>query len=86
MREYPEDYTGPKAGVSSDEEWLSITEYQAFKHLKFNDWSYSDFDCWLGARDEWHYNRGTENAVNALKEFQQKYNIKTEIKPRYEKD
>lgn len=86
MREYPEDYTGPKAGVSSNEEWRDVTEYEAFKHLKFNDWTYCDFDCWLGARDEWHYNRGTKDAVNALKEFQQRYNIKAEVKPWYNKN
>ena len=68
MKEYPEDYKGPKAGVSSNQEWLEVTEYQAFKHMRFKDWSYADFDCWLAARDDWHYNRGSDDAVKALKE------------------
>jgi len=46
---YPEDYEGPKAGVSSDEEWLSVTEFQAFKYIRNEIWYYSDFDCWLAA-------------------------------------
>ncbi len=46
-KHYPKDYTGPKAGISSNEEWVSVTEYQAFKWLRDAVWNYSDFDCWL---------------------------------------
>jgi hypothetical protein len=46
---YPKDYEGPKAGVSSDEEWLTVTEFQAFKYIRNEIWYYSDFDCWLAA-------------------------------------
>lgn len=48
---YPEDYFGPKAGASSDEEWLAITEFQAFRFIRLGTWYYSDFDCWLITRD-----------------------------------
>lgn len=68
MKDYPEDYKGPKAGVSSNQEWLEVTEYQAFKYVRFKDWSYADFDCWLAARNDWHYNRGGEDTVKAFKE------------------
>jgi len=51
-REYPEDYIGPKAGLSNHQEWLDVTEFQAFKYMRNEVWFYSDFDCWLGARDK----------------------------------
>lgn len=76
-KNYPKDYCGPKAGISSREEWYKITEYQAFKHIKFEDWNYSDFDCWLATRDEWHYTRGEQNALNSLKEAQKIMGIKS---------
>lgn len=85
MKEYPIDYNGPKAGISSNEEWQSVTEYQAFKYVRFEVWSYADFDCWLGTRDNWHYNKGSEDAINAVKEFQKKYNVKAEVKSWYNK-
>jgi len=66
--DYPKDYKGPKAGVSSNQEWLEVTEYQAFKYVRFEVWSYSDFDCWLSSRTDWHYNRGCEDNVKAFKE------------------
>jgi len=72
---YPEDYKGPKAGGSEDEEWLAVTEFQAFRFMKDNTWSYSDFDCWLVARDRHHYKLGGDVAVNALKEVWKKYPI-----------
>jgi hypothetical protein len=65
---YPEDYKGPKAGVSNDQEWLDVTEYQAFKYVRFEDWSYSDFDCWLAARNNWHYERGSSDTAKSLRE------------------
>lgn len=60
MKEYPDDYTGPKSGISSNDEWERVTEYQAFKYIRFGVWSYSDFDCWLGTRNDFHYKRGCE--------------------------
>lgn len=68
-KQYPSDYAGPQAGISSQEEWFKITEYEAFKHIKFKDWTYADFDCWLSSRDAWHYSRGRDDAIAALKEF-----------------
>jgi hypothetical protein len=47
MKEYPEDYKGPKAGVSSNEEWIFVRDYNAFKYVRDGIWSYSDFDCYL---------------------------------------
>jgi len=57
---YPEDYKGPKAGGSSDEEWLTVTEFQAFRFVRLGAWYYSDFDCWLIARDKHYYNLGRD--------------------------
>lgn len=70
MKEYPIDYLGPKAGKSDDAEWLAVTEYQAFRHIINADWSYSDFDCWLGARDTKHVKIGEKIFIQALQEFQ----------------
>jgi hypothetical protein len=66
---YPEDYKGPKAGGSSDEEWLAVTEFQAFKFMRDFTWHYSDFNCWLAVRNDWHYKLGSKAAENVLKEF-----------------
>jgi len=73
--DYPEDYKGPKAGGSEDEEWLAVREYDAFMYIIYGTWSYSDFDCWLVARDRHHYKLGGDVAVNALKEVWKKYPI-----------
>jgi hypothetical protein len=81
---YPQYYKGPKAGGSEDEEWLAVTEFQAFMYIYDNTWFYSDFDCWLAARDRHHYKLGGNAAENALKEFQKMHNIKAEVKPWYE--
>lgn len=48
-RKYPQDYTGPKAGKSSDEEWVAVRDFQAFMWVKDGTWSYCDFDCYLYA-------------------------------------
>ena len=68
--DYPADYKGPKAGVSDNKEWLEVTEYQAFKYMRFEDWSYADFDCWLAARDAKHYDLGEKRTLDALKQMQ----------------
>jgi len=65
---YPGYYRGPKAGGSSDEEWLAVTEFQAFKFMKDGTWFYSDFNCWLAARDKLHYNLGGDASLKAFKE------------------
>jgi len=83
--DYPKDYKGPKAGGSSDEEWLAVTEFQAFKLMRDFTWQYSDFDCWLAVRNDWHYRRGGDDSVKAFKEFEKTYNIKDEVKPQYDK-
>jgi hypothetical protein len=84
MKEYPKNYNGPKAGQSVDEEWLAVREYDAFMYIIYGTWSYSDFDCWLVARDRNHYKLGGDSAVNALTEFQKRFNIKAEEKYPYE--
>lgn len=86
MREYPESYTGPKAGQSTNEEWIAVRDYNAFKYVRDGIWSYSDFDCYLYAMCEEHYKKGEKQALEALKEFQEKYNIKAELKPWYDKE
>lgn len=83
---YPEDYKGPKAGGSDDKEWLAVTEFQAFRFMRDSTWYYSDFDCWLATRDKHHYKLGEEAALNALKEFQKRHNIKAEVKSWYDKN
>ena len=80
-----QDYKGPKAGESKTEEWISVRDYDAFKYLRDGTWSYSDFDCYLYAMCEKHYKLGAERALDALKEFQKMYNIKTEVKSWYNK-
>lgn len=74
-RKYPEDYKGPRAGKSDNKEWLKVTEYQAFKHVKFEDWSYADFDCWLATRDQHHYTLGGNHTQKAFQEMQKLMNI-----------
>ena len=66
--DYPKDYNGPKAGLSDNQEWLEVTEFQAYKYMVFGIWKFSDFDCWLSVRDGWHYNRGSDDTLNAFKE------------------
>jgi hypothetical protein len=56
-KEYPINYIGPKAGESSDEEWLSVRPYQAFRWVREGVWSYSDFDCYLVAKCREHQNK-----------------------------
>ena len=68
--DYPKDYNGPKAGLSDNQEWLEVTEFQAYKYMVFGIWKFSDFDCWLGARDNWNYNRGGDDVKKALEEMQ----------------
>lgn len=48
-RKYPKDYKGPKAGESSDEEWLSVRWYTAYINILNGTWTYCDFDCFCAA-------------------------------------
>ena len=84
MKEYPADYTGPKAGQSTHEEWIAVRDFDAFKFVSDGTWSYSDFDCYLHSMCEDHYKKGEKFAMDALKEFQKRYNIKAQLKPWYE--
>ena len=70
MRDYPEDYKGPKAGQSSNEEWAEVRDYNAFKYIRDGAWSYSDFDCYLYSMCEARYIKGRESVLNALTEMQ----------------
>jgi hypothetical protein len=85
MKKYPDDYKGPKAGLSTQEEWVAVRDYDAFSYVRESVWSYADFDCYLYAMCEKHNKLGGESALKALQEFQKMYNIKTELKPWYEK-
>lgn len=79
-KEYPEDYKGPKAGKSTHEEWIAVRDYNAFKYVRDGIWSYADFDNYLYSMCEEHYKKGGDAAVQALKAFQERYNIKAEVK------
>ena len=81
MKEYPQDYKGPKAGQSTHKEWIDVRDFDAFKYVRDFTWSYSDFDCYLYAMCEEHHKKGEKQALDALKEFREKYNIKAELKP-----
>lgn len=84
-QDYPKDYKGPKAGLSDNQEWLEVTEFEAYKYMVFGIWKFSDFDCWLGSLKKDHFDKGTENSLKALKEFQKMYNIKAELNSWYPK-
>jgi hypothetical protein len=66
MKEYPINYTGPRAGESSDEEWIAVRDYQAFKWVTDGTWSYSDFDCYLSAMCRKHYQKGGDSVQDAF--------------------
>lgn len=61
---YPEDYTGPKAGKSTDEEWLSVRPIQAMRWIVDGTWTYCDFDCYVYARCEETYEIGRRDGMN----------------------
>jgi hypothetical protein len=73
-KEYPADYKGPKAGKSTQEEWITVRDYDAFKYIRDGVWSYSDFDCWFYSWVGNQFNRGKkagfEEYDDALKQFQ----------------
>ena len=69
-REYPKDYKGPKAGKSDNKEWVAVRDFDAFKYVQDGTWTYSDFDCYLYAMCEEHYNKGEGAVHDALTEMQ----------------
>lgn len=70
-RNYPKDYKGPKAGESSDEEWLAVRWYEAYINILNGNWTYCDFDCFCASLQR-------SGEAKALKEFQKQYEIKSE--------
>jgi hypothetical protein len=75
------NFPTPRAGRSDDEEWLKLREYDAYKKILNEEWAYSDFDCWLAARDRHHIKIGQEQAWKALRDFQDMHDIK--CNPKY---
>jgi hypothetical protein len=70
------NFPNPKAGKSDDAEWLKLREFNVYKKILNEEWAYSDFDCWLVARDRHHVKIGQEQAWKALKDFQDMHDIK----------
>jgi len=70
------NFPNPRAGKSDDAEWLKLREFNVYKKILNEEWSYSDFDCWLVARDRHHVKIGQEQAWKALKDFQDMHDIK----------
>lgn len=70
MSDYPEDYKGPKAGESTQEEWIAVRDYDAFRYVRDGVWSYADFDNYLYSMCEEHYKKGEVNVINSLVEMQ----------------
>ena len=67
MRKYPENYKGPKAGQSTDEEWIAVRDFDAFKYVQDGTWSYSDFDCYLYSMCKSFYTKGGNAVYDAFK-------------------
>jgi hypothetical protein len=78
MKNYSHDYKGPKAGISTQEEWVAVRDYDAFRYVRDGVWSYSDFDNYLYAMCADNYKKGENQVINALKEFHTMYNIKSD--------
>jgi hypothetical protein len=70
------NFPNPRAGKSDDAEWLKLREFNVYKKILNEEWAYSDFDCWLAARDRHHVKIGEERAWKALKDFQDMHDIK----------
>lgn len=65
--DYPKSYKGPKAGQSSEEEWVAVRDYDAFGYVANGTWTYSDFDCYLYCMCKKHYKLGETHAIDAFK-------------------
>ena len=61
---YGPDYKGPKAGISSHEEWTAVRDYQAYLWIIEKVWTYADFDCYLYAVAEMVANQRIKNIKN----------------------
>lgn len=59
-----------QASEHSDGDWLALREFDVFKLILNEEWTYSDFDVWLSIRDRWHYNKGQDDAHNMFKDMQ----------------
>jgi hypothetical protein len=64
---YPDDYVGPKAGESTDEEWLAVRPIQAMRWIVDGTWAYCDFDCYVYARCEETYQLGYKEGKESIK-------------------
>jgi hypothetical protein len=75
--EYPDNYNGPKAGQSTQEEWVAVRDYDAYKYVRDGIWSYADFDCYLYSMCDKHYKLGEDHVHKALVEFQKTMKIRS---------
>lgn len=75
-KEYPDDYKGPMSGHSSNEEWIAVRDYDAYKYVRDGVWSYSDFDCYLYCMCQEFYKKGGDAVHNAFVEFQKTMKIR----------
>lgn len=55
--------TAKQAKNLTDEDWLSLREFEVFKLILNEEWAYSDFDVWLATRDKYHYELGEKRAI-----------------------
>ena len=70
-KEYPKDYTGPKAGQSENVEWMAVRGIQAMRWILDGTWTYSDFDCYLTTRESTYYSLGEKHILSKLEKFHQ---------------
>lgn len=47
INKYPVEYCGPKSGISTQEEWAKIRDFQAYQWIVDGTWTYCDFDNYL---------------------------------------
>ena len=47
MNPKPPTYNGPTSGKSTQQEWASVRDYDAYCYVKDGVWVYSDFDNYL---------------------------------------
>lgn len=70
-KSYPEDYVGPKAGKSTDEEWLAVRPIQAMRWIVDGTWTFSDFDCYVHSRCEETYEIGRRAGIEMTRKVLQ---------------
>ena len=54
----------------TNEDWLNLREFDAFKLIRNEEWNYSDFDVWLSIRDTHLYTLGGDSVHKAIIEMQ----------------